>query len=253
MNRRDFVKISTLAAAGSAVGTPFAGQEDSQEDDDRYDFLLPTVEFHCHNQRDDRWNYYPGAHRNLLLEFSSVVRCKIKEPTRCHNNSPRWGDEGNLNAVVTLEAIEPLRKYPFLFMSAEGPYSLKEEEKEILGEYLQSGGFLLMDDCIISPTGDYFYQSSCKIMEEIFGQGSVKRIPNSHEIFHNVYDLRDIGLPLGIGEGTNHGGQGVFIGDRVAVFLSSTDIHCGWLYPWNPWYKKSIEMGINIIMYSLSH
>ena len=50
----------------------------------------------------------------------------------------------------------------------------------------------------------------------------------------------------------------VFIGDRLAVFLSSTDIHCGWCdshgFEFGKQnYEKAIQMGINIIMYAISH
>ena len=58
--------------------------------------------------------------------------------------------------------------------------------------------------------------------------------------------------------GQNHGARGVFVGDRLAIFLTSTDIHCGWCdthgLEWGKEnYKKAIQMGINIIMYAISH
>lgn len=98
----------------------------------------------------------------------------------------------------------------------------------------------------------------------------MKRIPHEHEIFHNVYDLSETGLPtvdyiyqkrpggLPYLHGQNHGARGLFIGERLAVFLSSTDIHCGWCdsrgIEWGRAnYEKAIEMGINIIMYAMSH
>jgi hypothetical protein len=66
--------------------------------------------------------------------------------------------------------------------------------------------------------------------------------------------------------GQYHGARGVFVGNRLAVFLSSTDIHCGWADSRGRWfgaggkrgigkhgYKEAIQMGINIIMYAVSH
>jgi hypothetical protein len=64
------------------------------------------------------------------------------------------------------------------------------------------------------------------------------------------------GLPYMHGQ--NHGARGVFIGERLAVFLASTDIHCGWCDSrgfefGRRSYEKAIQMGINIIMYAISH
>ncbi len=258
MDRRDFLRKSlpataALTGAGPLIIPQISVAQDLLEADlNKYDFLLPTVKFHSHDTRDDRWNYYPGALRNLLLELSAVIRCKIKEPQGCHNNTPRWGHEGHFNVVVTLDTIEQVEKFPFLFMNGEGTYDLDKTQRAVLKQYLLQGGFILMDDCIKGNTGDFFYQSSYKILNEIFGEGAVKRIPNQHEVYNNVYDLRKTGLPLAIGHGKNHGGQGVWIGDRLAVFLSSTDIHCGWQHR-GPGYTESIQLGINLIVYALTH
>ena len=134
-----------------------------------------------------------------------------------------------------------------------------------------------MDDCVVGNGGDFFYQSSYKVLQDVFGPKAVKRVPREHEVFHNVYDLGETGLPhleyhkrklpgmkrskrtpLPYMHGQNHGARGVFIGDRLAVFLGSTDIHCGWCdRDGNEFgrasYEKAIQMGINIIMYAISH
>ena len=153
----------------------------------------------------------------------------------------------------------------------------KEKQKQNLREYIARGGFLFMDDCVVGSGGDFFYQSSYKVLQDVFGPKAVKRVPREHEVFHNVYDLGETGLPhleyhkrklpgmkpskrtpLPYMHGQNHGARGVFIGDRLAVFLGSTDIHCGWCdshgYEFGrDNYEKAIQMGINIIMYAISH
>ena len=163
-------------------------------------------------------------------------------------------------------------------MTGENNYEFTLKEKVNLKEYIMRGGFLYMDDCVVGNGGDFFYQSSYKLLEDVFGEGAVKRVPHEHEIFHNVYDLGDTGLPyleyvkrrprrglpatnragLPYMHGQNHGARGVFVGDRLAIFLTSTDIHCGWCdshgFEWGKEnYKKAIQMGINIIMYAISH
>jgi hypothetical protein len=155
-------------------------------------------------------------------------------------------------------------------MTGENGYVFTDEQKQNLKDYIKAGGFLLMDDCVVLDGGDFFYRSSFELLENLFGKGSVRQIPREHEVCRNIYDLRDVGLPTleyirrrgmrGMRQthGQNHGPRGLFTGDRLAVFLSSTDLHCGWCdshgIEWGPdGYRKTIQWGINIIMYAMTH
>lgn len=282
MNRRQFLSTVSKRVIGAAVaaGGPTAIMErivlgDYHDDLDEYDFVMPRVKFT--EQRipgrgsgPDVWNVRPGGDANLLEELSAAVRCKVKPIKRTNNWEPQYAEQGQLNAVVTFDSLKEVTKYPFLFMTSENSYKFSENQKHNLREYITRGGFLLMDDCVVGSGGDFFYQSSYQLLEEVFGKGAVRRIPTEHEVFHNVYDLGDTGLPameyvrrrnpggLPYMHGQNHGARGVFIAERLAVFLSSTDIHCGWCdrhgVEWGrPNYEKAIQMGINVIMYALSH
>ena len=291
INRRQFLKNScskiagvTLAAAGIGSASngvsPDGYPDNGPEDLDKYDFIMPRVKF-AHEKREvDKWNVRPGGDANLLRELSSIIRCKVKPIRQAFDWHPQWATEGQLNAVVSFEDMENIEKYPFLFMTGENHYKFDDKEKANLKEYIHRGGFLLMDDCVVGNGGDFFYQSSYALLEEVFGSGAVKHIRPEHEVFHNVYDLTKTGLPSlqqqiptimpGFrrpaqapmpymrGHGQNHGARGVFIGDRLAIFLSSTDLHCGWCDSRGATfgrasYEKTIQMGINIIMYAISH
>jgi len=285
INRRQFLKKAGRAALGTActsAGFASAGEEwDSDkgpEDLDMYDFIMPRVKYAHESKEADRWNNRPGGDANLLRELRSVIRCRVKPINGAYDWQPQWAAEGQLNAVVSFQQPEKLKKYPFLFMTGENYYKFDNRQKAGLREYITRGGFLLMDDCVVGSGGDFFYQSSYELLEQVFGNRSVQRIPLEHEIFHNVYDLGYEGLPylehqnrvllpgmrqprqrgLPYMHGQNHGARGVFIGDRLAVFLSSTDIHCGWCdshgFEFGKQnYEKAIQMGINIIMYAISH
>jgi hypothetical protein len=262
MDRRGFIKTVSAAAAGLAVSSvSLAGMDRlfrtaPKQEEIQYDFLMARVRFDCDRRVSEVWRSYPGAEYNLLSEFSSVVRSKVKLPQNCRNDQPLYGREDQFNAVVSFDDLETFRKYPFALMTSEGSYSFSQNQKENLKNYLRGGGFLLMDDCVYTDNrgGDFFYQSSYKLLEEIFGQGSVVRIPKTHEVFHNVFDFGDEGMPYM--QGQNYGAHGLFIDNRLAVFLSPSDLHCGWTNP--QWfgqkkYKSALEMGINIIMYAISH
>ncbi len=239
---------------------------------DEYDFVLARVQFQeqgmpGRGKGPDVWNVRPGGDANLLRELSHVIRCHVK-PVPAFDWAPQYALDGQLNAIVNLEDPELLREYPFLFMTGENNYQFKDAQKQNLQDYLKAGGFLLMDDCVVGSGGDFFYRSSYELLEQLFGRGSVRPIPREHEVFHNLFDLRTVGLPTlayagrrqGIPQthGLNHGARGIFLRDRLAVFLSSTDLHCGWCdshgVEWGPdGYRQTIQLGINIILYALTH
>ena len=240
MNRREFIKKVSRATAGlvfmSGRLCATAKQLDPEQeidDLDKYDFIMPRVKF-PHIKRPgmsegpDYWKVRPGGDRNLLNQLSTVIRCKTKPiPNVGYDGfQPQDGKEDQFNAVVTFDDIEKISKYPFLFMTDENEFRFSQTQKNNVREYIHRGGFLFMDDCVYDQGGDFFYRSAYDLLEEVFGRNSVKAIPNEHEIFHNVYDLSDIGLPYL--KGQKHGARGVFIGERLAVLLSSHDIHCGW-------------------------
>lgn len=280
MHRRTFLKKAGRTVAAAAMMASSLGSADEQaagtrsaDDLHRYDFLLPRVKFAGQKIRGkgpDVWNVRPGGDANLLKALESVIRCKVKPVEGANDWEPQYAEEGQLNVVVTFDNLKETGKYPFLFMTDENYYEFNKTQEYNLREYIMRGGFLLMDDCVVGSGGDFFYQSSYQMLERIFGRGAVKRISQEHEIFHNVYDLGQTGLPsmeyvkrrrrggLPYMHGQNHGARAVFIEDRIAVFLSSTDIHCGWCDSYGTeWgkdnHEKAIQMGINIIMYALSH
>ncbi len=282
ITRRTFLKttsktVGSIVFSSGCLCAVAAQRQTEQPIDDLelYDFVMPRVRFvpqrrQGSGQGPDTWNVRPGGDANLLRYLSSVIRCRTKPITGANNWQPQYATQGQFNAVVTFDSMEQISKYPFLFMTGENYFKFNDNQKYNLKNYIMRGGFLLMDDCVVGNGGDFFYQSAYKMLEDTFGKGAIKHIPNEHEIFHNVYDLSDTGLPslnyihrrrprgLPYMHGQNHGARGVFIRERLAVFLSSTDIHCGWCDSMGiEWgrenYEKAIQMGINIIMYAMSH
>jgi len=260
MDRRAFMKQLGVTAAGlalassslSALGKAF--RADAGGPDEQYDFLLARVRFDADHRVMAPWNTYPGADLNLLTEFSSAVRCKVKHVPDCRNDLPSYGRDDQFNAIIDFDNAESFRKYPFAFMTGEGQYQFTSNQKENLKSFLTGGGFLFMDDCVYDKGGDFFYQSSYRLLEETFAAGAVVEIPKDHEIFHNVFDFGQEGMPFM--QGQRYGARGVFIGNRLCVFLSATDLHCGWTNP--DWfgqqkYRAALQMGVNILMYAISH
>lgn len=266
MGRREFLRRCGVAALGGAAvagGAPTAGAQGALPAGiGDYDFLMPRVRYASDRRVGAMWNVYPSADWTLLQRLEKVVRCRVKLPPAVRlgrdPNYTRYGDESSFNAIVDFKE-DPglLRAYPFLFMTGEGYFTFDQSQKTCLKQYIEEGGFLFMDDCVYGRRHDYFYQSSFQALEEVFGKGAVESVPLDHEIFRNVYDLQDVGLPCP--QGTDHGPRGMFRGDRLAVFLSSTDLHCAWAdYHIGQWFSKEmnedcLKLGINVLLYAITH
>ena len=242
---------STALPAGRSATSGHAIPPDLND----YDFFMARVKFED-DSRSDPWNFLPSGERYLLDELSKAVRCKVKRSGR------------GFNAIVDFNYADDLHKLPFLLMTAGGHFSFNDTQKQNFKSYVEQGGFILMDDCVSHPyPGDFFYHSSCQLLEHLFGKPALKEISTGHEIFHNVYDLSQIGMPYM--HGVKWPTRRIFVGDRLAVLLTSTDLHCGWVDRSHGWfggpnvrrrfgtgthaYKEAIMMGINLIMYVLSH
>lgn len=272
--RRTFLRnaAGTVLGAGltstvwSASGSEVTGHFIPADLHD-YDCFIGRVRFDSDLDAGDPWSIQPVGETYLLDEFSQVVRCQVKLFPELRRNRPGRGNVTHFNAVLDFNYANDLHEFPFLFMTAGGHYSFNDTQKANFKDYVDQGGFVFMDDCVAHGPGDFFFRSSCRLLEDVFGKDEVKTIGTEHEIFHNLYDLRQVGMPWIQGDRLTP--RGVFVGDRLAVLLSGNDIHCGWADRTQTWfgphltrrfggkgihgYDESIKMGINLIMYVMSH
>lgn len=265
MNRRQFVQRTGAAAAATMI-TPAITQAQHLEnggwipaDADRYEFLFPRI---CNLNPD--WDFGPGGDKNVLEQFSDVMRCKVKLQDNVRDEYPDNGLPEHFNAVVDLSDLDTLRKFPALFMMGTGSFQSPDYKRlENLKSYLEEGGFLLMDECASPRRSDQFYQSGLGVMQRIFESAQIRRIPEDHEVYRNVYDISEPNFRrwkrhASYANAGQSGNTGIFIGDRLAVFICDADIHCGWTDPRDSWgkradHRESIQTGINILTYFLSH
>jgi len=267
LTRRSVIASAALAAAsGMLPASAFAATAARKPRGakaapiQQYDFILPRVKFACDEGAIDTWNVTPGGDKNLLREAGATLNLRVKLVQGVTSYDPYYGDEDDFDAVVYLSNAEELKKYPLLFMTGEGRFDLDRTERHALYQYLTDGGMILIDDCLLDDS-DVFFKRARAILSDLFGKKAVVIIPHDHEVFTNVFDFSGTGLPQIARVWQD--AEGVFIGDRLAVFLSSTDLHCGWTDIEGRWYTQSvnggtayaaaIQMGTNIIRYAISH
>jgi len=159
---------------------------------------------------------------------------------------------GDKEAVVE-PGSAALFQYPFVFACGHGNMKFTPTEVANVRRYLQSGGFLWVDD-------DFGIDVSFRReMKRVFPDAAVVELPFSHPIFHSLYDF-----PGGLPKVHEHDGgparaYGIVYDGRLVVFysydcdlgdgLEDVEVHH------DPPEKReaALKMAINIAHYALTH
>jgi hypothetical protein len=164
---------------------------------------------------------------------------------------------------------EKLFDYPFIYMIEPGDMSLTEAEVAGLRKYLLNGGFLMVDDF----WGEREWQNFYYEMKRVFPDKEPVELPLEHEIFHIVYDLKqkpqvpsihawERGYTSERWDATEPHYRALFDdkGRMMAIICHNTDLGDGWEREGvSPDYfremseKWSYPLGINIVVYALTH
>ena len=168
---------------------------------------------------------------------------------------------------------EKLFDYPFLYLIEPGRMWLEDAEVENLRRYLLNGGFLMVDDFWGQYEWDNFYEN----IKRVFPDREPVELPLEHEIFHCVYDLKkkpqipSIHSDWESGYTTDRPWDpsavdvhyyGIFDdkGRMMTIICHNTDVGDGWereglsqAYFKQFSEKWSYPMGINIVVYAMTH
>lgn len=155
--------------------------------------------------------------------------------------------------------------WPFLISGLVGAWDLTDDQAKKLREYLLRGGFLLCDSFYGSEEWDGFVEG----MQRVFPDRPIVELPDTHPIFHSVYDLTNRPqiptwqhLPYG---GYRNGGsmphwRAILDDDeRVMVMITfNNDVADGWQRADEPEYPQeaanlAIALGVNFAVYALTH
>jgi hypothetical protein len=143
--------------------------------------------------------------------------------------------------------------YPFVHMTGHGNVVFSSNDVQNLQNYLNSGGFLHIDD---NYGMDEYIRKEIK---KLFPNAALIEIPKAHPIFQTPYSFPN-GLPK-IHEHDNKQPQayGIFIENRLALLYTfECDLGDGWENqevhndPINV-REKALKMGANILNYVFSN
>lgn len=159
-----------------------------------------------------------------------------------------------------------IRKYPFLYALEVGDIALSPPEVEGLRNYLLAGGFLVIDDFWGSWQWANFEQQIRRVLPEY----PIVEIPKDHPIFNTVYKIDEVLQVPAMGnfyggrtweqDGYEAHVRGIFDehGRLMVVINWNTDLGDAWEWAERPEYPLkfstfAVEMGINFIVYAMSH
>jgi len=255
---------------GQGPGSPFQNPWESAEP-----APFPTNAFtFCRIQYDSygggrrswsKWRVdYPDSDYNFSLRLSQLTSIEVS----------RHPDGRIRHDIVRLD--DPaLRHYPFIYMVEVGSIMLSQAEVEGLRNYLLRGGFLMVDDFWGEEEwANWSYEFDRVLPPEEYPRFE---IPLDHPIYHMVFELDEVpqvpaldnflrtGLsyerPWEPGTDTPHiWGVNDKEGRLMAVICHNTDYGDGWEreglskeYFQRFSVKKAYPIGINIIVYAMTH
>ena len=210
----------------------------------RYD-TLPYVRY-------PTWRYdYPTAEQNLYIAIERTTKLYVEGP----------------NLVMTLEDPR-IFEYPILYLCEPGYWQASPEEIRALRQYLDRGGFLIIDDFHdfgdgrFGPEWENFYQ----IMKRLYPEREPVELTPDHPIWSIYYDIDPdaaVSTKIETGEvpwldADDDTYYGIFDPDGrlLIVVCYNQDIGDGW--EWPNYNRRagstvSFQMAINFILYALTH
>jgi len=247
-SRRSFLRGSVAAGAGmlAALGALAGGLRKALGDEavETGKFIFPRLQFSVLDGTPDIWNVGPSG--------DVILRKKLRELSNINvSMDPK---------VVRLGDFDELCRYPFVFMTSEGFFKLPDKEEKNLREYLERGGLILADDCVFAGKDDRFFRCYRDLINRLFPENKMRHIPPEHEIYHIHFDFGKKGSPHMQGVQVHDGFSGAWGlfekgTGRIMTYLDPGDLHCGWMCKYWGLEKsmEAIKMGINVILYFLSH
>ncbi|RXG15702.1 putative protein DUF4159 [Leeuwenhoekiella aestuarii] len=158
------------------------------------------------------------------------------------------------NDVATVTSTDPsIMQYPFVHMTGHGNVFFSDEALQNLRNYLNSGGFLHIDD---NYGIDNYLRPQLK---KLYPQEELIELPADHPIFSTAFEFKE-GLPkIHEHDGLRPQAFGLFKEDRMVILYTlESDLGDGWesqeIHSDPPAVReKALKMGANIIKYAFEN
>jgi hypothetical protein len=195
---------------------------------------------------------YPRSDRHLLLGVKRLTRI----------------DSRSVEQPVAADNSDDIYNWPTLYAVEVGQWELNQEEAAQLRDFIDRGGFFMVDDF----HSDYEWDVFMAGIRQVFPDREVVDLPKNDPIFHTLYDLDDkyqipgaqylrSGLTY---EKDEHGRpehwRGIYDskGRVVVAICHNMDLGDAWEWSDDPaypaeWANMAYRTAMNYFVYDLSH
>ena len=191
-----------------------------------------------------QWNPDPAGLSTLLDTVSTTTSLKVSFETQ----------------PMKLES-KALTTYPFIYMTGHKNFQLGDTEVQALRAYLKAGGFLMADSCCGRKA---FTVAFRREMARVLPGAKMVLLPTSHPIYSIQYKVASVNYTQAAvvqNKLSNPGPprlEGILVDGNLAVVFTPLDMGCGWElkpHPFGVGYESrdAVRLGVNIVMYAVSH
>ncbi|HEX2854382.1 MAG TPA: DUF4159 domain-containing protein [Opitutaceae bacterium] len=157
-------------------------------------------------------------------------------------------------------SVDELCKYPLLYTNNLTDVTDPAHRKN-LQEYLQRGGFILVDACInpgVTPDPDVFLEQHTALMKILAPGAEVWRLPNDHDVYRQYFPMKDTPPRQFMNDvfdkrWAKHGLYGAFQGGRMISIITLSGLQCSWSsHPERAHAKECMKMIVNIYVHTMT-
>jgi hypothetical protein len=210
----------------------------------------PTTEFaiarwYSRGWTSNGWNHdYPIAEEHVLQIIKNVTAV----------------DTAPLSYKIVDISTPEIFKYPFAYVSHPGEMDPSDEEIENIREYIERGGFLILDDFGGQGQGPWEMEGWLTVLRRAFPGRNMYQLKNDHELLRIFYDIDNLQMEHPMAPES----KAIFYGfddekGRMAMLVCySNDLGDYWEFLDRPQYKlrpsaEAVKLGVNIALYSMTH
>jgi hypothetical protein len=186
------------------------------------------------------WHDYPAAEQHINQIMSEATGLNVERMSY---------------RIVQLDS-DDVFKYPFGYISEPGMMRLSEEEVKNFREFVDRGGFVMLDDFDNARQFEIMREN----IERVFPDKPLVHLKGDHNILRTYYSIDSLYVmsPYNVGAAAEFWGINDDDGTLRVIICFNNDVGDFWEYIDQPQYAlkpsaEALRLGINFVLYALTH